>query len=70
MSSDNIIKKTVNQLLRTAGVDTPSQIPVVNNTTTFSTFSPAEYRNLIKGIHIWAKKKSGKGRWVAHCMTT
>lgn len=49
MSSDNIIKKTVNQLLRTAGVDTPSQIPVVNNTTTFSTFSPTEYRNLIKG---------------------
>lgn len=24
------------------------------------------YRNLIKGIHIWGKKKSATGRWVAH----
>ncbi len=26
-----------------------------------------EYRSLIKGIHIWGKKKSESGRWVAHC---
>lgn len=24
-------------------------------------------RDLIKGIHIWGKKKSETGRWVAHC---
>ncbi len=24
------------------------------------------YRDLIKGIHIWGKKKSATGRWVAH----
>ena len=46
MSKDQI-KKTVSQLLRTSGVDTPSQVPTVNNTTTFSTFSPIEYRNLM-----------------------
>ena len=27
----------------------------------------APYRNLIKGIHIWGKKKSNSARWVAHC---
>lgn len=26
-----------------------------------------QYRDLIKGIHIWGKKKSEAGRWVAHC---
>ena len=26
----------------------------------------AEHRDLIKGIHIWGKKKSATGRWVAH----
>lgn len=26
-----------------------------------------QYRDLIKGIHIWSKKKSETGRWVAHC---
>ena len=26
----------------------------------------AEYRQNIKGIHIWGKKKSATGRWVAH----
>jgi len=25
-----------------------------------------QYRSLIKGIHIWGKKKSASGRWVAH----
>ena len=25
-----------------------------------------EYRSVIKGIHIWGKKKSDSGRWVAH----
>ena len=25
-----------------------------------------EHRDLIKGIHIWGKKKSATGRWVAH----
>lgn len=25
------------------------------------------YRELIKGIHLWAKKKSEAGKWVAHC---
>jgi hypothetical protein len=27
----------------------------------------AKYREIIKGIHIWGKKKSDSGRWVAHC---
>lgn len=49
MSRDNTIKKTVAQILRVSGMETPSQIPVTNNTTTFSTFSPSEYRNLMKG---------------------
>ena len=22
---------------------------------------------MIKGIHIWGKKKNPKGRWIAHC---
>lgn len=26
-----------------------------------------EYQELIFGIHIWGKKKSSTGRWVAHC---
>lgn len=26
-----------------------------------------QHRDLIKGIHIWGKKKSETGRWVAHC---
>ena len=26
----------------------------------------SEYRDVIKGIHIWGKKKSESGRWVAH----
>lgn len=26
----------------------------------------SEHRDLIKGIHIWGKKKSATGRWVAH----
>ena len=25
------------------------------------------YQHLIKGIHIWGKKKNPKGRWIAHC---
>ena len=25
------------------------------------------YRGIIKGIHIWGKKKNATGRWVAHC---
>lgn len=27
----------------------------------------SRHRDLIKGIHIWGKKKSKTGRWVAHC---
>ena len=27
------------------------------------------YRDMIKGIHIWGKKKSATGRWVAHAGT-
>lgn len=27
----------------------------------------SEYQELIHGIHIWGKKKSSTGRWVAHC---
>lgn len=27
------------------------------------------YRSHIKGIHLWGKKKSATGRWVAHCGT-
>ena len=26
----------------------------------------AEYRDVIKGIRVWGKKKSSSGRWVAH----
>lgn len=29
----------------------------------------AEWRSVIKGIHIWGKKKSSGGRWVAHAGT-
>ena len=28
-----------------------------------------QYQHLIKGIHIWGKKKNPKGRWIAHCGT-
>lgn len=27
------------------------------------------YQHLIKGIHVWGKKKNPKGRWIAHCGT-
>ena len=27
------------------------------------------YQHLIKGIHIWGKKKNPKGRWISHCGT-
>ena len=27
------------------------------------------YRDMIKGVHIWGKKKSDRGRWVAHAGT-
>jgi hypothetical protein len=27
------------------------------------------YQHIIKGIHIWGKKKNPKGRWIAHCGT-
>ena len=27
------------------------------------------YQHLIKGVHIWGKKKNPKGRWIAHCGT-
>lgn len=27
------------------------------------------YQHIIKGIHIWGKKKNPNGRWVAHCGT-
>ena len=27
------------------------------------------YQYLIKGVHIWGKKKNHKGRWIAHCGT-
>lgn len=46
-ANNNTIQKTVAQLLRSAGVDTPSQVPVVNNTTEFSTFSQKEFRNIL-----------------------
>lgn len=26
----------------------------------------SKYRDIIKGVHIWGKKKSESGRWVAH----
>lgn len=29
--------------------------------------SISTHRDLIRGIHIWGKKKSPSGRWVAHC---
>ena len=31
--------------------------------------SISEYQSMIKGIHIWGKKKSTTGRWVAHSGT-
>lgn len=43
----NTLQKNVSQILRISGIDTPSQIPVVNNTTEFSTFSQKEMRNLM-----------------------
>ena len=27
------------------------------------------YQHLIKGIHVWGKKKNPRGRWIAHCGT-
>ena len=27
------------------------------------------YQHLVKGIHVWGKKKNPKGRWIAHCGT-
>lgn len=51
------------QLLTAEGIDTLK----FNEDKYFSAIDMlCEYRGLIKGIHIWGKKKSQTGRWVAH----
>lgn len=51
------------QLLTAEGIDTLN----FNENKYFSAIDMlCEYRGLIKGIHIWGKKKSQTGRWVAH----
>lgn len=51
------------QLLTAENID-PLKFKVKEYQTAIDTILP--YRNLIKGIHIWGKKKSATGRWVAH----
>ena len=51
------------QLLTAEGIDT-LKFKAEKYQTAIETLIP--YRGLIKGIHIWGKKKSATGRWVAH----
>lgn len=51
------------QLLTAENID-PLKFKVEKYQAAIDTILP--YRNLIKGIHIWGKKKSATGRWVAH----
>lgn len=51
------------QLLTAEGID-PSKFNLQKYQAAIDAILP--YRELIKGIHIWGKKKSESGRWVAH----
>ena len=51
------------QLLTAENID-PLKFKTEKYQTAIDTISP--YRNFIKGIHIWGKKKSASGKWVAH----
>lgn len=51
------------QLLTAEGID-PASFKAEKYNAAIDTLLP--YRDLIKGIHIWGKKKSATGRWVAH----
>lgn len=51
------------QLLTAENID-PLKFKTEKYQTAIDTISP--YRNFIRGIHIWGKKKSASGRWVAH----
>lgn len=51
------------QLLTAEGIDT-LKFKAEKYQVTIDTLIP--YKDLIKGIHIWGKKKSATGRWVAH----
>ena len=51
------------QLLTAENID-PLKFKVEKYQTTIQLIS--EHRDLVKGIHIWGKKKSATGRWVAH----
>lgn len=51
------------QLLTAENID-PLRFKVEKYQAAIDTILP--YHDLIKGIHIWGKKKSAKGRWVAH----
>lgn len=54
------------QLLTAEGIDT-LKFKAEKYQAAIDTLIP--YRDLIKGIHIWGKKKSTTGRWVAHAGT-
>lgn len=54
------------QLLTAENID-PLKFKSEKYHSAIETISP--YRDLIRGIHIWGKKKSATGRWVAHCGT-
>lgn len=51
------------QLLTAENID-PLKFNIKKYQTAIDIILP--YRNLIRGIHIWGKKKSATGRWVAH----
>lgn len=51
------------QLLTAENID-PLKFKAEKYQTAIDTILP--YQNLIRGIHIWGKKKSSTGRWVAH----
>ena len=51
------------QLLTAEGIDT-LKFKAEKYQAAIDTLAP--YRSLIKGVHIWGKKKSATGRWVAH----
>lgn len=54
------------QLLTAENID-PIKFKAVKYQAAIDAISP--YRSHIKGIHLWGKKKSATGRWVAHCGT-
>lgn len=68
---EQIVQRSINlglvldfpQLLTAEGID-PAKFKAEKYNTAIDALLP--YRDLIKGIHIWGKKKSATGRWVAH----